>query len=553
MTVRRTIAALALGSLAWLAGACGDGGDGGAATQAATRPPPARDPRIDYLLVPGARTEHYDVDTSDATSILTENLLRGQRDPLRRAREELGAMGEEGLRVAQRVIDSYFQHPDGFAPLQNALEVVHRSDAPGARELCLRMLLHPNDSLRKSAIDALVKHGRPEDYDALYATFETISPEFKQHAMLALEKLDPVRAQEQYLTWIENAEYRAVWDKLMPCLARAENRVVLARLSKLWPKLEGRHRKLAAAACARAGDETALELLRAALASEEPGEAEDALAALVVSGMEDELDRVARTHASRLVRELAMRSLATPGAAGRHVEALRAGLSSTDEETWSACLTALAAVRDEIAIERALAVLSDPASISLATPMNALSAPMQGDPLLAGRVLEALTRRRDPESHLDVDEQVQVLRSISQVPLRGAAELLHEMSKTATGEIQGMPAGRWLVELVGNTGEPGQRLLASELPQATDPLRRLDLIEGISMRGGPFALQTLLALAESETCGPYEILYVADRLTRIGTVAEVAPVLKRATLRVEQPDVRIALQSFLWFHYPGPR
>ena len=52
---------------------------------------------------------------------------------------------------------------------------------------------------------------------------------------------------------------------------------------------------------------------------------------------------------------------------------------------------------------------------------------------------------------------------------------------------------------------------------------------------------------------PYETLYAADRLTRMATVDVAAPLLKRVTLRITQPDVRVALQCLLWANYPGPR
>jgi hypothetical protein len=62
----------------------------------------------------------------------------------------------------------------------------------------------------------------------------------------------------------------------------------------------------------------------------------------------------------------------------------------------------------------------------------------------------------------------------------------------------------------------------------------------------------VLELIERDQLAPYELLYAAERLVRIGPAAVVAPALKRATLRTDQDDVRRALQCLLWSSYPGP-
>ena len=63
----------------------------------------------------------------------------------------------------------------------------------------------------------------------------------------------------------------------------------------------------------------------------------------------------------------------------------------------------------------------------------------------------------------------------------------------------------------------------------------------------------MLEVLEDPATGPYELVFAAERASILGRVEQVAPVLKRVALRVTQPDVRTALQSFLWANYPGPR
>ena len=106
---------------------------------------------------------------------------------------------------------------------------------------------------------------------------------------------------------------------------------------------------------------------------------------------------------------------------------------------------------------------------------------------------------------------------------------------------------------IGNIGEPSHELLLELLRTEDDVARRLDYLEGISMRGGDQAREILLEYVDGERATPYEVLYAAERLVRIGPARLVAPALKRATLRVEQEDVRGALQCLLWASYPGPQ
>jgi hypothetical protein len=548
-----TLARLALGA-ALLATACEKAAQpskSSSETRAAS--PMAQDSRISYLLSPASRSEYYDVDTSNTLGILAETLERGHRDPLRRAREELGSMGSAGLEVASRAIDAHFESPDGSAHLRNALEVVHRSSAPEARELCLRVLRHRDIGLAALAAAALEKHGLPEDYERLIACFDSAPPEFKLRFFMAAARLAPERAQRQVLDWIDRGELAGIWDECGSLLAEASAPDVVGRLSPLWPGMPPRFKALLAAPCARAGEEEALGFLREDASSAEQWRAESAVTALHRARMFDELDAVARRGQVASARLRALNSLAAPGIAEQHLEAFRANLNSTDEGLSAAALAVLVRVCDESAIARALALASEGDNEALRTAMSALREPMQSDPALAERVLRALEERRGPETGLGVAEQMRTLQAIGQVPLESAAASLVARALKAQGEVAGMSARRWLLQQASNAGPVGQRQLAKELDTADDTLLRLDLIEAIAAWGGPVSVDVLVRFVESERARPYEILLAAERLTRVGRVEEVAPTLKRVALRVTQADVRVALQALLWLNYPGPR
>ncbi len=515
--------------------------------------PLAQDPRLAYLLSPGTRHEHYDVDASNTLGILTETLERGHRDPLRHAREELARRGSEGIAVAQRTIDAHFESPDGGAHLRNALEIVQRSDEPAARELCLRLLRHRDVGLAALAAAALEKHGEPQDYEILMACFDAADPEFKLRFLMAAAKLDPVRAQRQILDWIDRGELDGIWDECGSLLALATAPDVVGRLSPHWPAMPPRFKGLLAAPCARAGDAEALAFLRDDAQSAEQWRAESAVTALQLAELYGELDEVARRGKVPSARLRALNALAAPGVAERFSEAFRSNLNSADDGLANAALAVLVRLRDPSAISRALALVSGQDNEGLRTAMSALREPMREDPELARRVLAALEERRAPESGMGIAEQMRTLQAIGQVPLEEAARKLVERARTATGEVSGMSARRWLFQQASNAGPAGQLVLAAELERADDELERLDLIEAISAWGGPVGLDVLARFVESERARPYEILLAAERLVRLGTVEQVAPLLKRVTLRVTQPDVRVALQALLWLNYPGPR
>ncbi|MCY3003388.1 MAG: hypothetical protein NTV21_16460 [Planctomycetota bacterium] len=541
--LRPTLAALALAFVA----ACGKD------APAPSGPPPdplREDGRVSYLLVPGPRSGHYDVDTSDRLAILAENLEHGTRDSLRRAREELGAAGPEGLEIVRRTIDAYFASPDGVAHLRNAIDVVQRSDAPGARELALRVLEHPDVGIASLAASALEKHGTTEDVDLLMARFLVADPEFKLKFFLAAAQIDPPRAQREVLAWIESGQYDGLWDECVTLLSQATAPDVVGRISALWRDALPRFRILLAAPCARAGDAEALEFLRGEARSSEQWRAELGVAALQQANLDDELDYVARKSVVQSARMRALNALATDELARRHIEAFRANLNEADSALSTAALAVLVRIGDSLAIDRAIELVGQDEGESLQTAMTALRDPVRKDPVLAERVFTALARRREPERTRALGDQMRTLQAIGQVPVEGAARALVELSRTAKGDVSNVRAARWLLQQAGNTGAAGQRVIYEELQATTDPVRRLDCLESLSAWGGPVAVELLIQFVESEQARPYELLYAADRLVKLGTVDQIAPVLKRVTLRVTQPDVRVALQSLLWTNYP---
>ncbi len=122
-----------------------------------------------------------------------------------------------------------------------------------------------------------------------------------------------------------------------------------------------------------------------------------------------------------------------------------------------------------------------------------------------------------------------------------------------TDRIQTFEPHRWLCLQAANTGAAGTATFVAELARERDPRRRLDLLEGLAAPAVEGSRAALLELVQGDTLSPQELVYAAERLVTLGPVARIAPVLKRVTLRVEEPAARRALQALLWRSYPSQK
>lgn len=511
----------------------------------------ARDPRLEHLLAPCAKWEHYDVDTSNVDAILRHMLLKGDRDALRRAREEIAARGAAGIALIGGIVDTYLVDPDGYGALRNATDVCQRSNSPAARDVLLRLMEAPYEGVLVQAVTALGKHGQPQDLELAIGVLERVSAENKINLATAIHAIDPPRVDLMYLDWMEAGEATTLWDAFAQSIARSADARVAHRANELRAKLPERYHAFLAAPAARAGAPEALEFLRAQLRAEEPWRREIAMSALAAAGLPDELAEIAASDPLPPLRLRAI-NLLSPSSP-KLIDVLRQGCLSEDPTLASTCLNILIAKGDASATDRALEWLASGSPELLGLAMGALQPALARDAELAARALDVLARRTSAEGAASLAERVSILESIARIPLPEAASLLRERAKTEGGLVKGLPAQRYLLRLVGNLGEHGQRLAAAELAQASDPQLRLDLLEALTVSRSAFAAGEVLRLVEDGALAPHELLYCAEQLTLLATVEQAAPVLKRAVLRVDEPQVRVALQCLMWRAFPGPR
>lgn len=540
---------------------CGGNGDEGAAEDPVRAAAGRRDglyrsdPRLAALLQPCPPSDQrfYDRDTSFLLPVLIEKLERGQMEPLRRAKEEIGTFGEAAADELRRFYERHAANAYEAPLIENALDAAALHPGAEVREMLLLGIDHPQSSVRQKALVGLVQHIRPEDFERLLRHVEGLEdPALERSFAKALFDADFERAARLAVDWFREGRETEVWPTIAPLVATARDEELAALCREVYAQVPPPLHVFVAAPAARAGDAEALEVLRSEFAQEDPRRQMRALQALQAAGAEDELLAVLR---DQKVRDPAFRVLALDALAAEQpwTEARRASLhealDDVDPTLRAHALRLLVEGEDEAATDRALSLLAGE-SDALQVGLGALRDRVRRDPALARRVLERLLVRHELESHRPIHKRTATYKALGLLPLEEAARFLRERALEAgEEEVEGLRAHEWLMIQASNTGTAGRTYLRAELAGEEDPLRRLDLITAVSSERDDLARETLLAVAEGEARSPYEVLYAAGRLVRIGPGALVAPRLKRVSYAVENGPVRLALQCLLWTWY----
>ncbi|HVS18201.1 MAG TPA: HEAT repeat domain-containing protein, partial [Planctomycetota bacterium] len=450
------------------------------------------------------------------------------------------------------LIEVAWNDPMRFADLRNALDALSYAASEEAHAIVVRVLEHPDPTPRQAAWRALRPMARPSDFERVRALLAAEPSEFAPELAQLLFDTDPERAVAEYLDWIEDERRPELWNEVANTFPKTRDEVNALRACRLRAGALPILAIQLAGACAVAGDLAALEFLREELRGELAGARELALTALVESGHAEEVAWTLQNDPLPTLRARAAGVVAAEWPPERAEPLLASGVGDPDSSVSWTCLTALIERGQPEAVERALGRLGSDEPGVLERAVIALRPRMLADEPLAERAYAVLERRAQEEDWLDLGLRRGTLRAIGLTPCRAAALHLIEASRDVEGEVQGVPAERWILQQIGNAGDPGQVVLIEELARERDLHRRLDLIEALAAVPSARSDAWLLERAAAEDVDPWELLFVAERLTRVGPTARVAPVLKRSVLRVEQPDVRTALQALLWTWYPAP-
>jgi hypothetical protein len=512
------------------------------------------DRRIAELLEPCVQGGFYDRELSDPVPFLIEKLERGRPEPQKRAKEELGILGERAIEALARFFESNYSDIMRSPFLENAVDAAAFNRTDGAHELLLRALQHPQESVRSKALDGLRAHARPADFDLLAERlrgYETA--EMRRALGEALFAVDAARAEDLFLEWMERGEARDLWLQAGVHLPDSRREEVARRCERLLPNDDALLSIQLVASAARLGPGPALEALRADLVHADPQRRLAVVTAATRAGLADELERCLLEDESESVRAVAAGGIAAAGELTPVRRTwLRAALNDPSPVVRGEALKLLCERGDEEALARALEQLAGEAG-PLQAALQALRGPMTRDAELARTAYERMLDRHARELHRPLQQRTATFKAVGLVPLLEAAAFLRRAGLEAVGErIESLRAHEWLMIQAANTGLPGRSFLREELAGETDPERRIDLIDAIGSVRDDLARETLLELVERPGAEPYEVLFAAGCAAKVGPSWEIAPRLKRVSYGLtgpEQAEARGALQCLLWLWY----
>ena len=316
------------------------------------------DPRISDLLGGCSQEHYYDRDTSDMIPVLVEKLVSGYTEPLQRSKEELARLGPEAIEGVRRLADKWYTDSTGSSYLQNALDVAVMSDEPLAREIVLRFLDHPRDSLRRMAMRGMSKrHAIPADFDRLWVQLESDTVNNQELVIPGMYKADPERAEELFLDWLENDSHSHLWNFFAAFIAASERPETIARSSQLQAQTAASVRPFIAASAAKSGDAAARAALAAVLADGAELERERATFACAQAHLDELLLSALVKDEVATVRIAAATGLASLEPTPEIDARLAESLGDSDETVRKIALEALVRRGDAAGSSQALALL----------------------------------------------------------------------------------------------------------------------------------------------------------------------------------------------------
>ena len=497
---------------------------------------PAADPlrsdkRIAPLLVLGKQHGFYDRFVDDMIPVLVEKLKTSGGDPLKRAKEELGDLGEPAAVELRRLFEESFSDAFLSAYLENALDAVGRNPTDEAHALLLRALDHPMESVRNRAMLAIVAHhARPEDFDLLAFRFQSEAepPELRKLYLRAMFLADPARAGALGVAWLQEKQYQPFWINLCAHLSEVDDDDVGRACAALYEELSHPKSLQVATPAARAGVPEAIAFLRASLDGTYPSERILAARALGDAGHTELLEPALLDETDANVKIMAIDAILRQEEHDpQQLEWVATALTDADPEVRAHALKVLCELGYEPALSEAISMLGDNAK-RLGSALRALREPLK-DPAFSKRALERLMEVHDLESHRPLDERLATFKAIGLVQLPEAARFLREtaLAETELTTLEGLRTHEWLMIHASNTGAEGRRWLFDQLAVETDPLRRIDLLSAACSTRAPeeraAVRERLLELCEGAAQSGLELLYAAERAAKIGPSRVVAP------------------------------
>ncbi|HTF87921.1 MAG TPA: hypothetical protein VK843_05895 [Planctomycetota bacterium] len=522
------------------------------------KPARAIDERVELFFDPSMARGGYDVDLADPTQIQIQTLLTGEHEPLHQTISDLATDGERGVAAVARLVERLRNDPGGSDYLRNAAAVLSLSPEPAATRLLWTLLEHPSESLQIQALRGLRVHPRPESFDPVLAFLARASDGYQAEVCAELGKLDLPRAQKLWMSWLENGDNKHLWPTILPFFTRTLDPDIARRAAALLERkdLDAYARIWLCAAASGAGDaqrnEPALAELRESRESKNPTERDLAVRALAGSEQFDELVWTLEHEEEASIRMLVVSAAALDERPSAK-RLLELAMNDSDPQVRVAALTALANQGAGAAVDEALQWIQSPAIGEVHAGLQILRQRMADDPALATRVWSEFRPRLESIEKRPAAERASLVKLIGLIPLREATKALIKLALTQKDELESMRAQRFILRQAVNAGVPAQDELFELWRASSDELVRMDALEAFSALGGDHSRELLLQVLEDPRTTGQEMVFVADRLVRIGPAKEVAWQIKRATLRMQEPHSREAVQGILWRWYPAPK
>ncbi len=559
----RAACCLATGLLLALLTGCGDGaspsdlrGTGPAGERAGEQGVAGRDwskdSRIVGLVEDCANLGTFAGDTSDLLPVLVSKLERGSMSVMHNVREELAREGAVAIPEVVRLVRRLYTEPHGSHPTVNALGVLQLSEAgsqPEALELMRDCLGHPQSTVQAAAVQALGRHADAAAYDDLLSLMRVSHDTMRNGLIIALHHADERRFERELAQWIRTEQYPGQWEFAARLVARTANEDTGALYAEIAADVAAPVARafLLSTLVGREGSR-AEELLVELLDDPDSRIRGYGLAALEYTDLTALAAKVLRNDEAPSLRAMSVGLLAAHIDEPASRAALRDGLNDEDEGVRGGCLAALLAAGDEAAADFAISYLRGPQR-DLQTAVSALTDNWEANPGLAQRVFDTLTALIEERAAQPLAELTAYYQALGQIPGPASTEYLLQAARKEGGTHQSMSAHRWLTIHASNTGAIGRAVLAQAWSDEADLERRMDYLwaatVGHDAQTSAFLKQVLMA----ERSAPHERLYVADRLAHEGPAAEVAPLIKRAMMRMSDPIMRPAMNCLLWRWY----
>jgi hypothetical protein len=492
----------------------------------------------------------FDSDTTDMVSVLVSKLDgRGGRDSLEVARTEVAGAGADAIEPLTRLFDEVFSDPYRQGVVQNILGACALMEDDSGLEIMRRGLDHQSDAALLAAVDGLRVRGQPVDYVRLSTRLQMARSAGSRNSLSsAMGYVDLDALLNDLVGWIDRSENVDLYAGLVKKACSATEPQLVAgfldrrRATGITPVMQC----YLIAPSARDGNLATLqELIDSTMEAHTPL-ARAAVEALGLVGLGHEVQAAFLEHGNARVRYAAAEVLAAHADFASILPTFERGLNDPDGQVRTLVRRTLVRRGHEQAIATCLQDLRASISIRSAAIFD-LRQGWNLDSDVPQRALEALQARlEEPASARDRND---LIYSIGFIPLREAALFIMAQAPNLPPTIGQLDAFEWCCGAVYNTGEVGRQVLRELYRTETDPMNRVALIQYIWQDKEPASLEVLLEAFLNEETNPYERLFLADRMIRIGPATRLAPIIKRTYLGITHPVVRPALQCLLWAFY----